>query len=88
MRTTVDLDAHLLKRLRAEARRRGVSFKELLTGVVRRGLEEPSVAKQGRYRCQTFSMGTPRTAIDMDKALGLAADLEDEEIVREIALRR
>jgi hypothetical protein len=88
MRTTVDLDAHLLKRLRAEAQRRGVTFKELLSGVLRRGLEEQPAARPGRYRCPTFAMGAPRMSIDLDKALGMAAGLEDEEIVRELALRR
>lgn len=87
MRTTVDIDLHLLKRLRAEAQRRGVSFKELLQGLLRRGLEERP-ANTGRYRCPTFAMGVPDRPVRLDKALALAAALEDDEVARELALRK
>ena len=42
--------------------------------------------KQPIYGERTYSMGAPRVALD--KALALAATLEDEEIVRELALRK
>jgi hypothetical protein len=87
MRTTVDIEAHLLKRLRAEAQRRGVSFKDLLQGLLRRGLDERPAA-QDRYRAPTFAMGDPVRPVRLDKALALAAALEDEEIARELALRK
>lgn len=87
MRTTVDLDPHLLRRLRSEARARGVSVKELLTTVLQRGLAEPVAAKP-RYRCPTYSMGAPVSGVNLDKAMEIAASLEDEEIVRKIALRK
>lgn len=86
MRTTIDLDPHLLKRLRAEAHRRGVSFKELLTRVLRRGLEERPGPEATPYRCPTFPMGAPSRPLD--KALALADALEDEEIARELTLRK
>lgn len=87
MRTTVDLDPHLLRRLRAEARRRGISFKAMLTTALRRGLDErPDAAS--RYRCPTFSMGTPAEPFNLDKALAIAGVLEDEEIARKLALRK
>lgn len=85
MRTTVDLDPHLLKRLRAEAHRRGVPFKEMLTAVLRRGLEQQPAAR-ARYRCPTFALG--RQDFSLDKALAAAASLEDEEIARKLALRK
>jgi hypothetical protein len=88
MRTTIDIDTHLLKRLRAEARRKGVPFKELLSGVLRRGLDEPPPARRARYRCPVFSMGTPARPYDLDKALAIAAGLEDEETARELTLRK
>jgi len=88
MRTTIDIDTHLLKRLRAEARRRGVPFKELLTGVLRRGLDEPPPARRTWYRCPTYAMGAPAGPNDLDKALAVAAALEDEEIARELTLRK
>ena len=88
MRTTIDLDTHLLKRLRAEARRRGIPFKDLLTGVLRRGLDEPGPGRRSRYRCPTYAMGTPMRPYNLDKALALAAGLEDEEVARELTLRK
>jgi hypothetical protein len=88
MRTTVDLDPHLLKRLRAEAHRRGVPFKEMLTAALRRGLEEGPTATAAPYRCPTFAMGRPASTLNLDKALAIAGALEDEEIARKLALRK
>lgn len=88
MRTTVDIDAHLLKRLRAEAHRRGVSFKEVLSGAIRRGLDDRTTAGPSRYRCPTYAMGQPIAPHNLDKALALAAAIEDEEIARELTLRK
>jgi hypothetical protein len=88
MRTTIDIDTHLLKRLRTEARRKGVPFKELLTGVLRRGLEDAPAGRRTRYRCPTYSMGTPGKTYDLNKALAVAEGLEDEETARELTLRK
>jgi hypothetical protein len=87
MRTTVDLDPGLLKRLRVEARRRGVTVKALLEVALRRGLDEP-VPAPAPYRCPTFRLGAAKPGVDIDKALGLAAELDDEESVRDLALRK
>jgi hypothetical protein len=86
MRTTVDIDAHLLKRLRTEAHRLGISFKELLNRALHRGLDERSRGAARPYRCPTFAMGTPVRSLD--KALALADALEDAEIARELSLRK
>jgi hypothetical protein len=88
MRTTIDIDTHLLKRLRAEARRRGMPFKDLLSGVLRRGLDEPGPGRRSRYRCPAYSMGAPTRLYDLDKALAVAAGFEDEEVARELTLRK
>lgn len=86
MRTTVTLDSDLAARLKALARERGVSFKEALNSVLRRGLAEG--AEEARpYRLRTYTMGV-RPGIDLTKALQLAAELEDEEIVRKLELRK
>lgn len=87
MRTTVDIETPLLKRLRAEARRRGVSFKDLLQGFIRRGLQERTPSP-GPYRTPSFSMGSPEEHVRLDKALALASALEDDEIARELTLRK
>jgi hypothetical protein len=85
MRTTVDLDASLLKRLRVEARRRGVTVKELLSTLLRRGLDERRPAPK-RFRQKTFSMGEAR--FNVDKALQFASELEDAEILKKLRLRK
>jgi hypothetical protein len=87
MRTTVDIEAGLLKRLRIAARRKGVTVKEYLAVVLERGLEEQP-EKRGRFRMPTFSMGQPRHSINLDKSLRLAAEMEDEETARELTLRK
>jgi hypothetical protein len=87
MRTTVDIEVGLLKRLRIAARRKGVTVKEYLAVVLERGLQEHP-GKRGRFRLPTFSMGQPRHAINLDKSLRLAAELEDEETARELTLRK
>lgn len=86
MRTTVDIDPHLLKRLRQAAHREGVAFKQMLNRVLRRGLEEHPPKGRTRYRCPNFAMGAPLRPLD--KALALADTLEAEEIARELSLRR
>lgn len=91
MRTTVDIEDPLLKRLRAEARRRGVSFKAFLSGIIRRALDEGgsgAARAAARYRSPTYSMGAPAARVDLDKALALSGALEDEETARELSLRK
>ena len=86
MRTTVDIDAHLLKRLRDAAHEQGISFKELLNRVLRKGIAEPPAGRREPYRCPTFSLG--RALYPLDKALALAASLEEEEVARRLTLRK
>lgn len=84
MRTTVDIDRHLLKRLRDEAHQKGLSFKAVVNRTLRRGLE-PAPSSSQPYECPTFRMGAPLRPID--KGLALADALEDEETTRKLAQR-
>lgn len=88
MRTTVDLDPHLLKRFRAEAHERGVPLKELLTTVLQRGLAEQTARSRARYRCPTFAMGAVAAGVDIDRALHLAHALEEAETGHKQSQRR
>ena len=89
MRTTVDIDRDLLRRLRDEAHRRRLSFKDLLNRVLRRGLEPERDRPAARpYRLPTFALGRPAPHIELDKALALAGALEDQEIARKLDLRK
>jgi hypothetical protein len=72
-------------RLRDEAHRQGVPFKELLNRAVRRGVEAPA-AERDPYRCPTFALGAPLRPLD--RALALADSLEDEEVARKLVLRK
>lgn len=80
MRTTIDIEPSLLKRLRDEAHRRGVPFKEMLTTVLRRGLEERRESAR-RFRTPTFAMGDPEPRVDLRKALRVAESLQDEAVL-------
>ena len=66
-------------------RERGISFKTALNEAVRLGL----AGKRRRRRLETRSrpMGL-REGVDLTKALRLAGELEDEEIVRKLSLRK
>ncbi|HEY5396027.1 MAG TPA: hypothetical protein VIL16_11585 [Trebonia sp.] len=81
MRTTVTLDPDVEARLREVARERGVSFKEALNGAIRAGLM--AARGQREYRTPSRSLGL-RADVNLDKALQMAADLEDAEIVHEL----
>lgn len=80
MRTTVTLDPDVEARLREVARERGVSFKEALNSAVRAGLMAKRVGPE--YRTPSRSLGL-RPGVNLDKALEVAAGLEDAEIIHE-----
>jgi len=87
MRTTVTLDSDVEALLRKAMKERDVSFKEALNQAVRAGLTlKPARSSRG-YRLKTFSMGF-RPEVRLDKALSVAASLEDEEIARKLSLRK
>lgn len=81
MRTTVTLDPDVEILLRKQVRESGEPFKQVLNNAVRAGLR---ATKKGPrvFRPLTFDMGKP--TIDLAKALGLSAELEDEEVIRQL----
>jgi len=88
MRTTVRVDDEILERLKAQARREKTSLTRVLNRTLRAGLQASRTRprKPTPYREQVQAMGRP--AIDLDRALRVAAALEDEETLREISLRK
>jgi hypothetical protein len=82
VRTTVTLDPDTDAIVRKLMRERKLTFKQALNAAIRAGTKAPS-AHPVQF---TFPkhMGVPR--VPLDKALQLAAQLEDEEIVRKLAL--
>ena len=77
MRTTVTLDADTEHIIRQRMQTRRVSFKQALNDAIR---EAEAVRGQSQpFRTLTASMGEPQ--VDLDRALQLAGELEDEEIL-------
>jgi hypothetical protein len=86
MRTTVTLDQDVAAKLRETARERGVSFKKALNDSVRAGLTVGSRPSR-RFRVHAQPLGV-RPGINLDKALTLAGEMEDAEILRKLELRK
>ena len=88
MRTTIRIEDELLERLKEQALRENVSLTKLVNRTLRTGMQRSraSARHRSQYREKTYSMGAPR--LDLGKALALASDLEDEEVVRKMALRK
>jgi metal-responsive CopG/Arc/MetJ family transcriptional regulator len=80
VRTTVTLDDDLAARLRDAAHERGIPFKAAINEAIRTGLEQRADVEP--YRLTPVSMGTP--AMDLTKATQLAAQLEDDELIRRL----
>ncbi len=78
MRTTVTLDDDVEQLVRRRMAERQVSFKRALNDAIRDGAvghREPR-----RFTTRTADLGI--SSINLDRALQLAAELEDEELVR------
>lgn len=87
MRTTVTLDADVESLLRKTMKERGVSFKQALNAAVRSGLRQTKPDGNRRFVQATFPMGSEQN-FRWEKALAMADALEDEELVRKLALRK
>jgi len=88
MRTTLRIDDDLLRELREIAQRESESLTETVNHIIRRGLRNSAETEQARqpYREQVFSLGEAR--VPLVKALALAAEMEDVEVLEEMARRR
>ncbi len=80
MRTTVTLDPDVEAKLRSAMRERGVSFKAALNDAVRAGLDAPTSVSRP-FKVRTAPLGV---RINIDKALTIAGEMEDEEIIRKL----
>lgn len=78
MRTTVTLDDDTLVVVRRLMRERNVSFKQALNEAIRRGAQQRPAPTA--FETQTADLGTP--SINLDRALQVAGELEDEDLIR------
>ena len=88
MRTTLTLDPDVAADLKRRARKTGKPFRQVLNDAVRAGLRAQDAPPPRPYKLKPISAGGPMPGINLDKALQLAGDLEDEEIARKMALRK
>ncbi|MFC8381683.1 antitoxin [Nocardia sp. NPDC057272] len=84
MRTTVTLDPDVAALIAKRMRETGASFKKALNDAVRATLS--SRPTRTEVRLPMRNLGAPM--VDLNKALQLAASLEDEEIVRKLEMRK
>ena len=77
MRTTVTLDPDTEQLIRRAMRVRGVTFKVALNDAIRAGAV--ASASPSGFATETASLGVP--TVDLDRALQLAAELEDDALV-------
>ncbi len=75
MRTTVTLDPDTEALVRRRMEQRGEPFKVALNALIRRGGAAPEP-----FRTRTASMG--RSAVNLDRALTLAGEIEDDDLIR------
>lgn len=76
MRTTVTLDPDTEQLIRRRMRERGMSFKEAINDAIR----DSARGSVPEFRTETASLG--RSSVSLDRALQVAAELEDDELVR------
>ena len=88
MRTTLAIADDILRELRARARRTGVSLTRVANDTPRAGLDRRAdrLRRRRPYREEVADLGEPR--VDLDRALAIAARLEDEETLRKIEQRK
>lgn len=87
MRTTITLDPDVAARLDRMTKERSISFKEAVNATLRAGFDAEPPARPAPYVLPTFAMGV-RPGIDLDRARHLDTDLEDEEIIRRLSVRK
>lgn len=81
MRTTITLDPDVELLLRKAVREREVTFKQAVNEALRTGLKNKPTRRK-RFCQRTYALGV----VNWDKALSMAAQLEDHEILRKMAL--
>lgn len=75
------LDEDVAQQIRQRMRERGAGLKATVNELLRRGLQ--SEVPPDAYSAPVFDLRA-RPQLDLDKALALAAAIEDEEVVRKL----
>lgn len=80
MRTTVTLDPDTEQLVRRRMKERKVSFKKALNDLLREGGAPVGTGQE--FRTATVAMG--RSRVNLDRALQLTSELEDDDLVRKM----
>jgi type II secretory pathway component PulF len=80
MRTTVTLDPDTEQIVRRRMRERGLSFKDAVNDAIRSGAMRAS--SRAPFRTEVATLGDSH--VNLDRALQLAADLEDDDLIRKM----
>ena len=80
MRTTVTLDPDAEQIIRRRMRERGLSFKAAINDAIRSAVTV--AAPEVRFRTEVAALG--ESHINLDRALQLAANIEDDELIRKM----
>jgi hypothetical protein len=83
VRTTLTLDPDTEALLAQLMRERGMTLKAAVNYAIRAGL---AGAQRPPFTLTTASMGEP--AVSLDKALRLAGELEDDQLIDRLAVRK
>ena len=85
VRTTLTIDDDLATQLHDQARRTGRTFRDVVNEAIRDGLL--SGASESSCVPPVHELGI-RPGVDLTKALQLVGQLEDEEVVRKMEIRK
>jgi antitoxin component of RelBE/YafQ-DinJ toxin-antitoxin module len=83
----VTLDPDVRNILEQVMKERGIPFKQALNDAIRTGLAAGRSGRKRRFVQKTYSLGAEQH-FRWDKALAAADAIEDEELVRKLALRK
>ena len=83
MQTVVNLDPDVEALLRKKVRERNLEFDKVLNDTLRSVLSSPPSDKGQRFVQKTYPLGAP---VHLTKALAMADELEDEEVIRKMRL--
>ncbi|MGH9418338.1 MAG: DUF2191 domain-containing protein [Thermoanaerobaculia bacterium] len=88
MRTTLTIDDHLARELKELAHRSGKPFKAVVNETLRNGLcARHAQGPPKPFKLETVNLGF-YPGVNIDKVLQLADEIEDEEILRKMELRK
>jgi hypothetical protein len=82
MRTTVTLDPDVDALVKKLMKERELTFKQAINEAIRMGFARDK--RTSGFRTPTYDMGEP--LIDLTKALQIAGEIEDQEIIRKMKL--